>query len=120
MLAAPPAWRRTMASRPPAGLYRGAAAAVASGDRTSAEGWWFTYDEAGVPPTEYGGFLVAKHRSEAVIAETLSTGETQQYDSAKEASKITGVHRSSISLIINGKKLSAKGYTFRRADGSSK
>ncbi len=100
------------------GLYGTAAAAVAGGKRTSAKGWWFTYDETEVPPSEYKGSLVAKIRSKAVIAENLSTGESQRFDSAKLASEALGVHRSSISCIINGKAKSVKGYTFRLADGA--
>ena len=91
---------------------------IPGGKRTSARGWWFTYDESGIPPTKYGGCLVAEYRSKAVIAENLATGKVQRFKSAKEASEDTSVHRSSISLIVNGKKLSAKGYTFRRAHGA--
>jgi hypothetical protein len=77
-----------------------------------------TYDETEVPPSEYKGSLIAKIRSKAVIAENLSTGESQRFDSAKLASEALGVHRSSISCVINGKAKSAKGYTFHLADGA--
>jgi predicted XRE-type DNA-binding protein len=95
------------------GLYDGAASGVLSGSRTSAAGWWFTYDLSEKPPTEYKGTLVAKYRSKAVIAEHIETGQVQYFDSAKLASEALKIQRSSISNIINGKRESAKGYTFR-------
>jgi predicted XRE-type DNA-binding protein len=95
------------------GLYSGAASGVLLGSRTSAAGWWFTYDLSEKPPTEYKGTLVAKYRSKAVIAEHIETGQTQYFDSAKLASEALNIQRSSISSIINGKRKSAKGYIFR-------
>lgn len=100
------------------GLYSGAASGVLSGNRTSAAGWWFTYDLSEQPPTEYKGTLVAKYRSKAVIAEHIDSGQTLHFDSAKLASEALKIQRSSISNIINGKKQSAKGYTFRLGEGS--
>lgn len=94
-------------------LHKGAAAAVALKERVSAGGWWFTYDEAAPRPELYFASLVAKHRSKAVVAKNLQTGEETTFPSAKAASIALGVQRSSISLIVQGKTASAKGYTFR-------
>jgi len=94
-------------------LHRGAAASVASKERTSTGGWWFTYDEAEPRPELYFASLVAKHRSKAVVAKNLQTGEETIFPNAKAASAALGVQRSSISLIAQGKKAAAKGYTFR-------
>ena len=94
-------------------LHKSAAASVASKERTSAGGWWFTYDEAEPRPQLYFASLVAKHRSKAVVARNLQTGEETTFPSAKAASAALGVQRSSISVIVRGKKAAAKGYTFR-------
>jgi hypothetical protein len=34
-------------------LYKGAAASVASGQRTSAAGWWFSLKKSGKPPSKF-------------------------------------------------------------------
>jgi hypothetical protein len=97
------------------GVYAGAAAAVALGARTSAAGWWFTYDPDGVAPTEYKGALVAKARSKAVIATELATGAETTFSSAKEAAAALSMSRATISFNISGKLNSAKGFSFRWA-----
>jgi len=94
-------------------LHKGAAASIASKERTSAGGWWFTYDEAEPLPQLYFASLVAKHRSKPVIARNLQTGEETTFPNAKAASAALGIPRSSISLIVQGKKAATKGYTFR-------
>jgi hypothetical protein len=97
------------------GIYMGAAAAVALGARTSAAGWWFTYDPDGAAPTEYKGALVATARSKAVIATELATGQETTFSSAKEAAAALSMSRATISFNISGKLKSAKGYSFRFA-----
>lgn len=96
-------------------IYKGAAASVASGERISAAGWWFSYDKSLLPPTEFKHALVAKARSKSVVATNLATGREQRFDSAKAAAEILGISRSSISFVISGKLNSAKGYKFRFA-----
>lgn len=97
------------------GIYMGAAATVASTERTSAAGWWFAYNPDLVAPTEYKGALVAKARSKAVIAIELKTGHEQWYDSAKAASIVLNISRAAISFSISGKKPTVKGYRFKFA-----
>lgn len=97
------------------GIYKGAAAMVASGDRTSASDWWFTYDKEAMPPKEFKGALVAKARSKAVVATDLATGNEQHFVSAKTAAEVLGMSRSAICQVISGKRKAAKGYRFRLA-----
>ncbi len=97
------------------GLYKGAAASVASGQRKSAAGWWFSLKEAEKPPEKFKGALVAEARSKPIYAIDLATGEQTRFDSAKQAEEALGIHRSSISNIIKGKSKSSKGYSFRLA-----
>lgn len=97
------------------GLYKGAAASVASGHRASAADWWFTLKESEKPPSKFKGALVAEARSKAIYAIELATGKETRFDSAKQAEGALGVHRSSISNIIKGKSKSSKGYKFRLA-----
>jgi hypothetical protein len=94
-------------------LYKGAAASVASGQRTSAAGWWFSLEKSGRPPTKFKGALVAEARSKPIYAIELATGKETRFDSAKEAEKTLGIRRSSISNVIKGKTKSTKGYSFR-------
>ena len=96
-------------------LHKGAAAAVASGERASTSDWWFSYKKDVEPPKEYRGALVAKARSKAVVATEMATGEEIRFDSAKEAALQLGMSRASISVVISGKLKSAKGYLFRFA-----
>ena len=98
------------------GLHKGAAAAVALGTRTSAGGWWFTYDKNASTPTIYGAALVARARSKPVIAVEVASGKETTYDSAKTAAVALSMSRASISFIISGKLKSVKGYMFRFAD----
>lgn len=100
------------------GVYKGAAAAVALGERVSAADWWFTYDPDGTAPTAYKGALVAKARSKAVIAKNLATGLERHFSSAKEAAEVLSMSRATISFNISGKLKSAKGYSFRFASSS--
>jgi hypothetical protein len=97
------------------GIYKGAAASVASGERTSAAGWCFSYDKSLSPPTEFKGALVAKARAKAVVAIDLATGQELQFDSAKAAAEALGMSRAAISCVISGKLKRAKGYKFRFA-----
>jgi hypothetical protein len=97
------------------GVYRGGSAAVAAGERVSANGWWFSHDENANPPTEFKGALVAKARSIAVVATNLATGEDRHFQSAKVAAEALGMSRSLICLAIKGKRKSAKGYKFSYA-----
>jgi len=96
-------------------LYKGAAASVASGQRASAAGWWFTLKRFEKPPTKVKGALVAEARSKPIYAIELSTGKETRFDSAKQAEEALGIHRSSISNIIKGKSKSSKGHSFRFA-----
>jgi hypothetical protein len=96
-------------------LYKGAAASVASGQRTSAAGWWFSLEKSGQPPSKFKGALVAEARSKPIYAIELATGKETRFDSAKKAEEALGIHRSSISNIIKGKAKSSKGYGFRLA-----
>lgn len=95
------------------GIYKGAAAAVASGERASAGDWWFSYDEKTKPPTEFKGALVAIARSKPVVAINLVTGSEQKYSSAKLAGAELGISRAAISKVIKGELKAAKGYLFR-------
>lgn len=96
-------------------LHKGAAAAVASGDRASTSDWWFSYKKDVDPPKEYRGALVAKARSKAIMATEMATGKEVIFDSAKEAALQLGMSRASISYVISGKLDSVKGYRFRFA-----
>lgn len=95
------------------GTYKGAAASVASGERTSAAGWWFSYDKNALPPTKFKGALVAEARSKPIVAIEISTNKETPFKSAKEAEVTLGIHRSTISNILKGKQESSKGYRFR-------
>ena len=97
------------------GLYKGAAALVASGQRASAAGWWFTLNKSEKPPKKFKGVLVSQARSKAIYAIELATGKKSRFDSAKQAEEALEIHRSSISNIIKGKSKSSKGYSFRLA-----
>jgi hypothetical protein len=97
------------------GIYRGGTAMVAARERTSAAGWWFTYDPAESPPTAYKGALVALARSKPVIATDIAAGTEQTYPSAKAASEALGVSRAGISKAIKGELGAVKGYRFRFA-----
>ena len=96
-------------------LHKGAAAAVASGDRASTSDWWFSYKKDIDPPKEYRGALVAKARSKAIVATEMATGKEVSFDSAKEAALQLSMSRASISYVISGKLGSVKGYKFRFA-----
>ena len=96
-------------------IHVGAAASVASGGRVSSHDWWFTYDPSQKPPNAYKWDLVAIARSKAVIAENIEDGSLLRFDSAKSAAEALSISRSMISMIIKGKRKSAKGYTFREA-----
>jgi hypothetical protein len=97
------------------GLYKGAAASVASGQRSSAAGWWFTLRESEKPPVKFKGALVAAARSKPIYAIELATGKETLFVSAKQAEEALGIHRSSISNIIKGKSKPSKGFGFRFA-----
>jgi hypothetical protein len=97
------------------GLYKGAAASVASGQRVSAAGWWFSLEKSEKPPNKFKGALVAEARSKPIYAIELATGKETHFDSAKQAEETLGIHRSSISNIIKGKSKPSKGYGFRFA-----
>lgn len=94
-------------------IYKGAAASVASGDRTSAADWWFSFNKEQKPPTDFKFALVAKARSKPVVAINLENSEEITYPSAKNAGEILGIPRSSISNVITGKLKSVKGFMFR-------
>ncbi len=96
------------------GIYKGASAMVASGERISAANWWFSYKKDAPPPTEYKFALVAKARSKAVVA-VSPDGTEHFYQSAKAAAEALGISRALISCAISGKRKSAKGYLFRFA-----
>jgi hypothetical protein len=96
-------------------IYKGAAASVASKERTSAAGWWFSLDKNESPPTKFKGALVAEARSKPIIAIELATGKETRFASAKEAEESLKVHRSTISNIIKGKAKPSKGFTFKFA-----
>ena len=96
-------------------IYKGAAASVASKERASAAGWWFSLDKNENPPTKFKGALVAEARSKPIIAIELATGKETRFSSAKEAEQSLKVHRSTISNIIKGKAKPSKGYTFKFA-----
>lgn len=96
-------------------LHKGAAATVASGDRTSASDWWFSYEINAHPPKEYKGALVSKARSKAIVAIEIATGKEVKYESAKVAALQLGMSRASISYVISGKLGYVKGYKFRFA-----
>ena len=96
------------------GIYKGAAAAVAAGERVSAAGWWFSFSKDAPPPAEYKFALVAKARSKAVVATDLATGAERTFSSAKEAAEALGISRALISYVISGKRQPTK-YGFRFA-----
>ncbi|HET7085940.1 MAG TPA: hypothetical protein VFI23_14280, partial [Rhizomicrobium sp.] len=95
------------------GLHKGAAASVASGQRTTAGDWWFSYKKTASPPKIFKGALVAKARSQPVMATHIASGIKRQFDSAKSAAQALGMSRASISHVITGKKKGAMGYKFR-------
>jgi hypothetical protein len=97
------------------GIFGGAAASVARGDRSSAADWWFSFDDSAPPPTEFKGVLVAKARSKPVIARNNVTGAEQEYPSAKMAAADLGISRAAISKVIKGELKAAKGFHFRFA-----
>ena len=97
------------------GLYKGAAASVASGQRVSAAGWWFSLEKSEKPPNKFKGALVAEARSKPIYAIEIATGKETRFDSAKQAEETLGIHRSTISNIIKGKSKPSKGYGFRFA-----
>ncbi len=96
------------------GIYKGAAAMVASSERISAADWWFSFEKDALPPTEYKFALVAKARSKAVVA-IAPDGTEQIFESAKAAAEVLGISRALISCVIAGKRKLAKGYRFRFA-----
>ena len=98
------------------GIYKGASASVASGERISATDWWFSYEKDATPPAEFKGALVAKARSKAVVAIDITTGREQHFDSAKAAASVLGMSRAAISCVISGKLKTAKGYMFQLAE----
>lgn len=55
---------------------------------------------------------MAKARPKAVVAINLGIGERSRFDSAEEAEKEPGMHRSGISMILNGEIKQTKGYRF--------
>ena len=95
------------------GIYKGAAASIARGERTSAANWWFSFDEGAKPPTEFKGALVAKARSKPVVALHIATNTEQIYPSAKLAGGQLGISRAAISKAIKGELNSVKGYRFK-------
>lgn len=97
-------------------LHKGAAAAVASKERTATTEWWFSFNPTEQPPPVRGSHLVAIARSKAVIATNIETRVEAKFESAKAAGEALGVHRSAISQIISGKSKSAKGFSFRFED----
>ncbi len=97
-------------------LHVGAAASVASGRRASAGDWWFTFNADADRPELYGGKLVAKQRSKPIIVTDRQTGQESRFESAKEAQAIIGVHRSTISGILGGKRKAVVRYSFRFSD----
>lgn len=97
------------------GIFRGAAASVARGERMSAADWSFSFDETAPPPAEFKGALVAKARSKPVIAIHLTTGSEQKYSSAKAAAAELGISRAAISKAIKGELKAVKGFCFRFA-----
>ena len=97
------------------GLYLTAVTGVITGKRTTAKGWWFSYDENAEPPTEFKGALVAKARRKPIAVENLNTGKVTQYDSAKTAGEAIGIHRSQISVAIKKNK-PVRNYIFRFTD----
>ncbi len=96
-------------------LHKGASAAVASGERRSTGGWWFSHDKLMKPPALHGSTLVAKARSKALIATNLATNKSVQYASAKVAAEQLGMSRAAISKSIKAGSKPVKGYTFRFA-----
>jgi plasmid maintenance system antidote protein VapI len=97
------------------GIHKGAAAAVAAGERASAGNWWFTYLNDTQPPTEYKGALVARARSKPVVAVEIATGAEQTFGSAKAAAEALGISRAAISYVISGRKAAVRGFAFRFA-----
>jgi len=95
-------------------LAAGSVSSVVTGSRASAGKWFFSYDPKLKPPSVYGGALVAKARSVAIEAENLKTGKVTRFASGKAASNVLGIHRSSISLVLNRKRKEVGGYAFRR------
>ena len=94
------------------GIYKGASASVASGERTTATDWWFSYEKDATPPAKFKGALVAKARSKAVVAIEIATGHELEFESAKAAASALGMSRAAISCVISGKLKAAKGYKF--------
>lgn len=98
------------------GIYRGACASVCSGTRTSAAGWWFSWDETSKAPLKFKGALLAQARSKAIVAIKIDTGQEYLFESAKAAAPILGMSRSAISQVLARKKKFVKGFMFRFQD----
>lgn len=58
---------------------------------------------------------IAAQRRKPVIATNIRTGEETRYESAAEVERILGINHSSVPKVCDGRRKSAKGYTFRYA-----
>jgi len=93
-------------------LHKGAAAAVAAGDRLSAGEWFFSYSRDIRPPARYRGAVIAQLKSKPLIAINIASGHQTTFDSAKSAAVALGMSRAAISKSISSNK-SAKGFHFK-------
>lgn len=90
---------------------------VARGEKTSTGGWWFRFeDDAREPPNDWGESLrlakVREKQARGIVAINYETKERREFSSAGEAGKGLHVHQSAVSMVAQGKDLSAGGWWF--------
>jgi hypothetical protein len=94
------------------------AMAVARGERSSADGWWFRFadDFESKPPLVWGEKLrvqaVRRRQGKAIVAIHLNTRERRIFETTNSAAEVLGLEQSQVSAVANRKALSAKGWWF--------
>ena len=89
--------------------------AVARGVSTHASGYYFTFSEIEAYEFDWKSYKYNRKRT-PIRAINVHTGETIDFESAREASRALNVHESSISMILSGKQHIAKGWLFEYLD----
>jgi hypothetical protein len=93
--------------------------AVARGERTSVGDWWFRFedDTTAEPPGLWGENLrieaVRRKQGKRIIAINYFTGAERLFPTTADAAKALGINQGHVSMIANGKDLSAKGWFFK-------
>ena len=95
-----------------------AAAAVARGERTSKEGWWFRFEDENdrYPPESWGEELrlerIRQRFGRRVVAISLTTGERRLFPTFSDAAATLDVNPSLVSASVRKKVRSAGGWCF--------